>query len=112
MSSNLLAAHTSTPYLVTRHPQYNRGLDDPGQKDPPLMPPTATQIHHRNDLNRQARTFLQDLLTPGPQTYQVIHEQAVARGIGKASLLTAKRMLGIRSTTATNGKALWQLPAA
>ena len=76
------------------------------------MPPTVTQTHHRNDLNRHARTFLQDLLTPGPQTYQVVHEQAVAQGISKSCLMTAKRMLGVRSTTATNGKALWQLPAA
>jgi hypothetical protein len=45
------------------------------------MPQTATQIYHRNDLNRQARTFLQDILTPGPQAYQVVHEQAVAQGI-------------------------------
>ena len=76
------------------------------------MPQTDTQIYHRNDLNRQARTFLQDLLTPGPQTYQVIHEQAVTRGIAKSSLMTAKRMLGVRSTSATNGKALWKLPVA
>jgi len=76
------------------------------------MPPTETRIHYRNDLNRHARTFLQDLLTPGPQTYQVVHEQAVAQGISKSCLMTAKRMLGVRSTTATNGKALWQLPAA
>jgi hypothetical protein len=75
------------------------------------MPPTETRIHHRNDLNRQARTFLHDLLTPGPQTYQVIHEQAVARGISKSCLMTAKRMLDVRSTTAPNGKAQWQLPA-
>jgi hypothetical protein len=76
------------------------------------MPPTATLIHHRNALNRHARTFLHDLLTPGPQTFQVVHEQAVARGISKSCLMTAKRMLGVRSTTAPNGKALWQLPAA
>jgi hypothetical protein len=74
------------------------------------MPPTETPIHHRHDHNRQARTFLHDLLTPGPQTYQVIYEQAVARGIAKSSLLRAKRMLGIRSTT-TDGKTLWKLPA-
>ena len=76
------------------------------------MPQTETQIHHRDDLNRQARTFLQDILTPGPQTYRVVHEQAVAQGISKSSLMTAKRTLDVRSTTATNGKALWQLPAA
>jgi hypothetical protein len=76
------------------------------------MPLTVTQIHRRNDLNRHARTFLQDLLTPGPQTYQVVREQAVAQGIPKSALMTAKRMLDVRSTTATNGKALWQLPAA
>jgi hypothetical protein len=75
------------------------------------MPPTATQIHHRNDLNRRARTFLHDLLTPGPQTYQAVHEQAVARGISKSCLMTAKRMLDVRSTTAPNGKAQWQLHA-
>jgi hypothetical protein len=72
----------------------------------------VTQIHRRNDLNRHARMFLQDLLTPGPQTYQVIHEQALAQGISKSCLMTAKRMLDVRSTTATNGKAQWQLPAA
>jgi hypothetical protein len=76
------------------------------------MPLTETQTHRRNNLNRQARTFLQDLLTPGPQTYQAIHEQAVARGITKSSLLTAKQILGVRSITAPNGKALWKLPAA
>jgi hypothetical protein len=76
------------------------------------MPQTATQIYHRNDLNRQARTFLQDILTPGPQAYQVVHEQAVAQGISKSSLMTAKRTLDVRSTTATNGQALWQLQAA
>jgi hypothetical protein len=76
------------------------------------MPQTATLIHQRNALNRQARTFLHDLLTPGPQTYQVVHEQAVAQGISKSCLMTATRTLGIRSTTATNGKALWKLPAA
>ena len=76
------------------------------------MPPTQAQIRYRDDLNRQARTFLHDLLTPGSQTYQVIHEQAVAQGIAKSSLMTAKRTLDVRSTTATNGKAQWQLPAA
>jgi hypothetical protein len=94
-----------------RRAQDSRGLRDPGQKDPELMPPTATRIHHRHDHNRQARTFLQDLLTPGPQTYQVIYEQAVARGIAKSSLLRAKPMLGIRSTTTSDGKTLWKLPA-
>jgi hypothetical protein len=42
----------------------------------------------------------------------VVHEQAVAQGISKSCLMTAKRMLDVRSTTATNGKALWKLPAA
>ena len=94
-----------------RRAQDNRGLHDPGQKDPEPMPLTETRTHHRHDRNRQARTFLQDLLTPGPQTYEVIQEQAVARGLPKSSLLRAKRMLGIRSTTAPNGKTLWTLPA-
>ena len=76
------------------------------------MPLTETQIHHRHDLNRQARTFLHDILTPGPQTYQVIYEQAVAQGISKSTLMAAKRALAVRSTTAANGKALWKLPAA
>jgi hypothetical protein len=66
------------------------------------MPQTETQIYHRNDLNRQARTFLQDILTPGPQAYQMVHEQAVAQGISKSSLITAKRTLDVRSTTATS----------
>ena len=52
----------------------------PARRTPSFMPQTETQIYHRNDLNRQARTFLQDILTPGPQTYQVVHEQAVAQG--------------------------------
>ena len=73
---------------------------------------TEIQIHRSNVLNRQARTFLQAILTPGPQTYRVVHEQAIAQGISKSCLMTAKRTLDVRSTTATNGKALWQLPAA
>jgi hypothetical protein len=55
-------------------------------------------IYRQRDLNRLARAVLQDLLAKGPQPYQVIHEQAVAQGISKSALLTAKWALNVRST--------------
>ena len=42
---------------------------------------TYAYIQQRNESNRKARAFLQDLLTEGPQPYQVVHQQAVAQGI-------------------------------
>ena len=47
----------------------------------------------------------------GPQPYQVVHEQAVAQGISKSYLLTAKRSLNVKSRK-WDGHAIWDLPAA
>ena len=59
---------------------------------------TDTYIQQRNESNRKARAFLQDLLTGGPQTYQVVLEQAVKQGISKAALmLGAKYTLHVES---------------
>ena len=41
---------------------------------------TYAYIQQRSETNRKARQFLQDLLTEGPQTYQVVLEQAVKKG--------------------------------
>lgn len=68
-------------------------------------------IHQRNASNRRARAFLHDLLAGGPQPYQVVHEQAVAQGISKSYLLTAKRSLNVKSRK-SDGHAIWDLPAA
>jgi len=68
-------------------------------------------IHQRTESNRRARAFLHDLLAGGPQPYQVVHEQAVAQGISKSYLLTAKRSLNVKSRK-SDGHAFWDLPAA
>ena len=68
-------------------------------------------IHQRNESNRHARAFLHDILAGGPQPYQVVHEQAVAQGISKSYLLTAKRSLNVKSRK-SDGHAIWDLPAA
>jgi hypothetical protein len=68
-------------------------------------------IHRRNESNRRARAFLHDILAGGPQPYQVVHEQAVAQGISKSYLLTAKRSLNVKSRK-SDGHAIWDLPAA
>lgn len=68
-------------------------------------------IHQRHESNRRARAFLHDLLAGGPQPYQVVHEQAVAQGISKSYLLTAKRSLNVKSRK-SDGHAIWDLPAA
>ena len=65
-------------------------------------------IHRRNESNRRARQVLHDILAEGPQPYQVVHEQAVAQGISKAALMTAKWALNVRSTR-VNGRHIWQL---
>ena len=65
-------------------------------------------IHRRNASNRRARQVLHDILAEGPQPYQVVHQQAVAQGISKAALMTAKWALNVRSTL-VNGRHIWQL---
>jgi hypothetical protein len=69
---------------------------------------SEANIHRRNESNRRARAFLQDLLAGGPQPYQVVHEQAVAQGISKTALMTAKGALNVRSTR-VKGRHIWQL---
>jgi hypothetical protein len=65
-------------------------------------------IRRRNESNRRARAFLLDLLGGGPQLYQMVHEQAVAQGISKSFLMTAKRTLNVHSTV-VNHRHVWQL---
>jgi len=65
-------------------------------------------INRRNESNRRARQVLHDILAGGPQPYQTVHEQAVAQGISKAALMTAKWTLNVRSTR-VNGRHIWQL---
>ena len=73
--------------------------------------PTDTSIQQRNASNRKARAFLQELLAGGPQTYQIVHEQAVKQGISTSYLLTARRSLHVASSK-RDGYAVWSLPAA
>ena len=73
--------------------------------------PTDTSIQQRNASNRKARAFLQEVLAGGPQTYQIVHEQAVTQGISKSYLLTARRSLHVASSK-RDGYAVWSLPAA
>jgi hypothetical protein len=68
-------------------------------------------IHRRNESNRRARQVLHDILAGGPQPYQVVHQQAVAQGISKSALMTAKRSLNVQSRK-SDGYAVWNLPAA
>ena len=72
------------------------------------MPSPEAYIQRRNESNRRARAFLQDLLAGGPQPYQVVYEQAVAQGIPKPALMTAKRTLNVRSTLVKH-RHIWQL---
>ena len=72
---------------------------------------TYAYIQQRNESNRKARAFLQEVLAEGPQTYQIVHEQAVKQGISKSYLLTARRSLHVESRT-RDGYAVWNLPAA
>jgi hypothetical protein len=73
--------------------------------------PTDAYIQRRNESIRHARQFLQDLLAGGPQPFQTIHQQAVAQGISKSALMTAKWALNIRSTR-VNGRHIWELREA
>jgi hypothetical protein len=73
--------------------------------------PTDQYIHRRNELNRRARTFLNDLLTEGPQTYQAVRQRAREAGVPLSYLLTAKRSLHVESRK-SDGYAVWNLPAA
>jgi hypothetical protein len=65
-------------------------------------------INRRNESNRRARQVLHDILAGGPQPYQIVHEQAVAQGVSKAALMTAKWTLNVRSTR-VNGRHIWEL---
>jgi hypothetical protein len=73
--------------------------------------PTDQYIHRRNELNRRARTFLHDLLTEGPQTYQAVRQRAREAGVPLSPLMTAKRSLNVESSS-RDGHAVWNLPAA
>ena len=73
--------------------------------------PTDPYIQQRNASNRKARAFLQEVLAGGPQTYQIVHAQAVKQGISTSSLLTAKRSLHVASFK-SDGYAVWSLPVA
>jgi hypothetical protein len=68
-------------------------------------------INRRNESNRRARQVLHDILAGGPQPYQIVHEQAVAQGISKTALMTAKWTLHVRSTR-VKGRHIWQLREA
>jgi hypothetical protein len=72
---------------------------------------TDQYIHRRNELNRRARTFLNDLLTEGPQTYQAVRQRAREADVPLSFLLAAKRSLHVESRK-SDGYAVWQLPAA
>jgi hypothetical protein len=69
------------------------------------------QMHHRTELNRRARTFLNDQLAGGPQLCRLIRQQAAKQGISLSMLLVAKRSLHVQSRT-VNEQVIWQLPAA
>ena len=73
--------------------------------------PTDHYIHRRNELNRQARGFLSDLLADGPQPYSTILARATEAGISLSTLLTAKVALRVESRT-IDKRARWHLPAA
>ncbi len=75
------------------------------------MPSPDTYIHRRNESNRKARQFLHDILAEGPQTFQLVHEQAVKQVISKSTLMLAKHSLNVQSRK-SDGYAVWQLPAA
>ena len=82
-----------------------------GSQERSAKMPTDTYIQQRNESNRKARAFLQEVLAGGPQTYQIVHEQAVKQGISKSYLLTARRSLHVESYK-SDGYAVWSLPAA
>ena len=73
--------------------------------------PTNQHIHRRNELNRRARTFLNDQLAGGPQPFSLIRQLGAKQGISLAMLLTAKRSLHVESRT-RDGYAVWNLPEA
>ena len=68
-------------------------------------------LPQRNESNRKARAFLQDLLTEGPQTYQAVLQRAREAGVPLSYLLIAKRSLHVESRK-SDGCAVWNLPAA
>ena len=87
------------------------GREVPGKKGTHLMTIADSDVQRRNESNRRARALLQDLLAGGPRPYQTIHQQAMAQGISKAALMTAKRSLNVQSHK-RDGYAIWNLPAA
>jgi hypothetical protein len=70
--------------------------------------PTDAYIQRRNESLRQARQFLLDLLTEGPQPYQVIHARAQEASISLYTLMTVKCRLNIQSRK-SDGHMVWQL---
>ena len=70
-----------------------------------------TYIQQRNESNRKARAFLQEVLANGPQTYAMIHQHAREAGVTLSFLMTAKRSLQVESRK-SEGYAVWNLPAA
>jgi hypothetical protein len=73
---------------------------------------TYAYIQQRNESNRKARAFLQDLLTEGPQTYQAVRQRAREAGVplsgpdqgtqdtcGKKFPLTARPLGSIKKST-------------
>jgi hypothetical protein len=72
---------------------------------------TDTYIQRRNESNRKARAFLQDLLAEGPQTYAMVRQYAREAGVPLSYLLTARRSLHVESRK-SDGYAVWNLPAA
>jgi hypothetical protein len=67
--------------------------------------PTDQDGHRSSELNRRARTFLND------QLCRLIREQAAKQGISMSTLLTAKRSLNVESRT-IDRRAIWYLPQA
>ena len=76
-----------------------------GSQERSAKMPTDTYIQQRNESNRKARAFLQEVLAGGPQTYQIVHEQAVKQGISSptcwrpsaVSMSHPPRVMGMRS---------------
>jgi hypothetical protein len=72
--------------------------------------PTDQYIRRRNELCRQAREFLSDILADGPQSYSTIVARATEADISLSVLLTAKRSLRVESPR-VHQRAMWHLPA-
>jgi hypothetical protein len=72
--------------------------------------PTEHQIQQRNELYRQGREFLRDLLAAGPLPYRTIVARATAAGVSLATLMTAKCWLHVESRR-VDKSTLWSLPS-